>query len=378
MLKWILGLTFLGQSALAAQMNDVLTTQFLKKKKSFIYSPLSLDVALSMTAEGSAGETRKQFQKVLGLPNSEIFKKLNIKHTDYDFVSAQKVWLQKDYPIEAKFAKSLKEDYQSSLELADFKTKAPEYAPVINKWVEEKTKDKIKDLIPSTALTALTRLVLVNAVYFKAKWMDEFDANATREADFKVSADRKEKVQMMHDKFHSLQWLETKNFSSVILPYIGEDISFVVFLPKKVGGEFEASFLKEILAVKTSQYKPETVIVELPKFKTEYTADVENPLKAAGLGLAFDKVKADFSLISPLVKTNIEENLYISNIFHKAFIEVGEKGTEAAAATAVVMATLGAALPIEPPKQFFADHPFMYFIKQKDQILFAGYFAGSK
>ncbi|WP_409479606.1 serpin family protein [Pseudobdellovibrio sp. HCB154] len=378
MLKWILGLTFLSQSVVAGPMNDILTAQYLKKKKSFIYSPLSLDVALSMTAEGSAGETRQQFKKILALPNSEIYKKLNVKHSDYEFVSAQKVWVQQDYPIEAAFEKTLKESYQSALEKADFKTKSAEVVPVINKWVEEKTKEKIKDLIPANGLNALTRFVLVNAVYFKAKWLSEFDANSTEEADFKVDHSTKIKVSMMFKKFHGLKYFEGKDFTSVILPYQGDDISFVVFLPKTIGGEFKPNFLKNISKVKDSDYKEPAVNVYLPKFKTEFSTEVENDLKTVGLTLPFDKVKADFSLMSPLVKTAKEENLYISKIFHKAFVEVGEKGTEAAAATAVVMMTMGAALPVEKPKEFKADHPFIYFIKQKDQILFAGYFAGNK
>lgn len=378
MLKWIFGLSLLSQAVMASPMNEVLTAQYLKKKKSFIYSPLSLDVALSMTAEGSAGDTRKQFKNILALPDSAIYKKLNVKHSEYDFVSAQKVWIQQDYPIETSFAKILKEDYQSTLEKANFKTKSAEVIPVINKWAEEKTKEKIKDLIPPNGLTALTRFVLVNAVYFKAKWLSEFDANNTHEGAFKTAGKKEERLQLMSDKFHNLKYFEGKGFSSVVLPYIGEDISFVVFLPKSVDGEFDKNFLKNILAVKNSDYKKITVNVVLPKFKSEFSTQAEEDLKLAGLTLPFDKAKADFSLMSPLVKKSKEENLYISKIFHKAFIEVGEKGTEAAAATAVVMAAFGAAMPTEKPKEFIADHPFVYFIKQKDQVLFSGYFAGNK
>lgn len=378
MFKWIFSLSLLSQAAMATPMSDILTAQYLKKKKSFIYSPLSLDVALSMTAEGSAGETRKQFQKILALPNSDIYKKLNVKHAEYDFVSAQKVWVQSDYPILAPFEKTLKEDYQSTLERADFKTKYAEMAPVINKWVEDKTKNKIKNLIPDNVLKPLTRFVLVNAVYFKAKWNTEFDVNSTSDEDFSVDKTTKIKVPMMYEKFGSLKYFEGKDFTSIILPYKGDDISFVVFLPKTIGGEFAADFLKNVAAVKDADYKMPEVRLFLPKFKTEFATEVENDLKTAGLNLAFDKDKADFSLMSPLVKKSKAENLYISNIFHKAFIEVGEKGTEAAAATAVVMMAAGAAMPIEKPKVFKADHPFIYFIKQKDQILFVGYFAGNK
>jgi len=374
MLKWILGLSILGQTVVASPMNEILTAQYLKKKKAFIYSPLSLDVALSMTAEGSAGETRKQFQKILALPNAEIYKKLNVKAFAYDFVSAQKVWVKNDYPLLAPFEKTLKENYQSTIERADFAKDPVATAKVINKWVEEKTKDKIKDLVPASALTSLTRLVLVNAVYFKEKWLSEFDANSTQEQDFKTAAKSKVKVDMMFEKFHSLKYFEGKGFTSIKLPYQGDDISFVVFLPKTIGGEFEKNFLKNILAVKDSDYQQPAVNVYLPKFKSEFSAEVEKDLQAAGLTLPFEKAKADFSLMSPLVKQKPEENLYISKIFHKAFIEVAEKGTEAAAASAVVMAAMGAAMPIEKPKEFKADHPFLYLIKQKDQILFVGYF----
>ncbi len=374
MLKWIFGLSILGQTVVASSMNEILTAQYLKKKKAFIYSPLSLDVALSMTAEGSAGETRKQFKKILKLPNAEIYKKLNVKAAEYDFVSAQKVWVKADYPLLASFEKTLKEDYQSTIERADFATDPAATAKVINKWVEEKTKDKIKDLVPVSALTSLTRLVLVNAVYFKAKWLSEFDANSTQEQEFKTATKANIKVDMMFKKFQSLEFFEGKGFSAIKLPYQGDDISFVVFLPKTVGGEFDKNFLKNILAVKDSDYQQPAVNVYLPKFKSEFSTEVEKDLQVAGLTLPFEKAKADFSLMSPLVKQNPEENLYISKIFHKAFVEVGEKGTEAAAASAVVMAAMGAAMPIDKPKEFKADHPFLYFIKQKDKILFVGYF----
>lgn len=370
MLKWIFGLSLLCQSVVASPINAMLTAQYLKKKKSFIYSPLSLDVALSMTAEGSVGETRKQFQKILSLPNAEIYKKLNVKSAEYDFVSAQKVWVQADYPVLAPFEKVLKEDYQSTLEKTDFKKNHSKAISDINKWVEEKTREKIKDLIPATGLTPLTRFVLVNAVYFKAKWLSQFDAHATREGVFKVNSNELH-IPMMYKNFHGLKYYEGKGFSSIQLPYQGDDISFVVFLPKTGGGEFDKNFLKNVLAVKDSAYTETAVNVEFPKFTTTYSTQVEEDLKASGLDLPFSKTKADFSLMSP-------EYLHIDKIFHKAFIEVGEKGTEAAAASAVVMAALGAAMPTEKPKVFKADHPFLYFIKQKDQILFVGYFAGNK
>lgn len=380
MLRWILGLSwlFVSQVVCASQLNNILMAEYLKKKKTFIFSPVSLEVALSMTAEGASGNTLTQFEKLLGLPNAELYKKLNFKSSDYEFISAQKVWIQKDYMILPLFEKSLKEDYQSSLEKADFKNDYLKMVPVINKWVSEKTKDKIKDLIPKDGLTEWTRLVLVNAAYFNAKWLNEFDASRTRESLFKTTAQSKETVQMMSHDFSSLKYFEAKNFLTIVLPYVGDDLSFHVFLPKKVGGEFDKDFLKSLQEIKDSDYKDMNVFVKLPKFSTEYTADVKNYLEAAGIKLPFDEKKADFSKISLTVKKSKEDVLYINNIFQKAFIEVGEKGTEAAAATAVVVQIRGTGPPPSKPKEFIADHPFLYFIKQKDQIFFAGYFAGNK
>lgn len=355
----------------ASTLTEKLTQQLLSRKKAFVYSPVSVEVALSMTAEGADKETRKQFEK-LGLPNLNAFKKINTHASEYDFVSAQKIWLQQDYPVVPKFTETMKSDYQSELKQADFVTAYENARLEINKWVEEKTKEKIKELIPVRGIDGSTRFVLVNAIYFKAKWLSVFAADKTQNEDFKVSATDSKKVEMMNKTFSGLKYYSSKDFTSIQLPYQGDDIYFEVFLPKDNGGEFKKDFVKKALKVKVMDYKSDIVNVKLPKFTTKYTEELSAVLDRIGLVLPFS-TKANFSLMTPKA---LEDQIHIDKVFHQAFIEVGEKGAEAAAATAVAMVKMTAMMPITNPKKFFADRPFLYLIKKNDQVLFAGYYKG--
>ena len=237
----------------------------------------------------------------------------------------------------------------------------------INHWVEEQTNDKIKDLIPPGSLDALTRLVLTNAVYFKGDWVQPFDKRNTREEDFTVSAQGKVKVPLMHQRAR-MGYTEEETFQALEMPYAGRDLSMVVLLPKKVGGlpELEKAITVDKLASLMSKLHVREVITYLPKFKLETSFGLNPTLGAMGMKRAFSQA-ADFSGISSV------ESLYISAVLHEAYVDVNEEGTEAAAATGVMVGAMAARLP-QPIPVFRADHPFLFLIHdtKAGSILFMG------
>ena len=209
----------------------------------------------------------------------------------------------------------------------------------INHWVEQQTNDKIKDLIPPGSLDALTRLVLTNAVYFKGDWVQPFDKQNTREEDFTVSAQEKVKTPLMHQQT-KMGYAEEETFQALEMPYAGRELSMVVLLPKKADGlpELEKTITVDKLAALLSKLRVREVVTYLPKFKLETSFGLKPTLEAMGMKRAFSR-EADFSGISSA------ESLYISAVLHKAYVDVNEEGTEAAAATGVVMGSMAVRRP---------------------------------
>ncbi|MCI5139279.1 MAG: serpin family protein, partial [Candidatus Electrothrix sp. AR1] len=242
---------------------------------------------------------------------------------------------------------------------------------IINRWVEDKTKGKIKDLIRQGNLNYLTTLVLVNAIYFKGKWASPFDPKDTDESDvFCPSEYREVQVSMMYQK-GKFGYAEIKGAQLLELPYMGKQLSMVIILPEKVVGlpEIENRLTEKNLEAWLSRLSQQDVKVYLPKFNVTWgTFDLMRPLQASGMRKAFNLKRANFSGIDGT------KNLFISSVFHKTFIEVNEEGTEAAAATAVVEDW--GALYAEPAlfTLFEADHPFLFLIRDNvtKSILFLG------
>jgi len=236
----------------------------------------------------------------------------------------------------------------------------------INDWVAEKTKDKIKDLIPKGILDALTKLVLTNAVYFKAEWSEQFKKNATEESDFFTFGDTV-RVDMMNQK-KRFNYMENDELQFIEMPYKGGDASMFVLLPKKKDGlrEIEKKITWTDIEKYTQSLQSKEVEVFFPKFKMSLEYELSELMKRMGMSDAFSKA-ADFS------KMTGNKQLYISAIIHKTFIAVDEEGTEAAAATAVVM-RMKSLPPPQDYEVFIADHPFFYFIKENNTgtVLFAG------
>src|SRR5215813_2046189 len=354
-----------------------LYAQLHSQQGNLFFSPLSLSTALAMTYGGARGQTAEQMATVLHFPAEQqqlppVFAILSKDlHADsetpgYQLHVANALWGQKGYRFRQDFLSTTKTYYGAGLNEVDFQTAAEETRKTINAWVEQQTKDKIKDLIPLGALNELTRLVLTNAIYFKGDWLLPFMKSLTKEEDFKVATDRQVTVPMLHQTGF-FKYFDGGNFQALELPYVENKLSMVVFLPKKVDGlaEFEQSLTAQNLMKWLPQLQQHEVVVTLPKFRVTAEFTLNKTLSSMGMPLAFSPHAADFSGMSE------EKDLYLSAVIHKAYVDVNEEGTEAAAATGIVTRTMSAG---PPPSTFHADHPFVFLIRDNSSgsLLFLG------
>jgi serpin B len=341
------------------------------KEENLFYSPASISIALAMTYAGARGNTEKQMANVLNftLPQDRLhpaYSKLieNLKsNKDYELNIANALWLQKDYKYLQEFLNIMEKYYKGGFNEVDYITD-PEGARIkINDWVSRETKGKIKDILNPGDITRLTRLVLTNAIYFKGKWQTEFNKNLTNDEYFYLINGQKTKVKMMYQK-NTFNYYENNDLQLLEIPYKGNKISMVIILPKV--GKFKTvenimdekklqEWLKNAMGTEVKAY--------IPRFKFTQSFDLSKNLSDMGMEDAFSAA-ADFSGI------NGKKNLYISEVIHKAFVEVNEEGTEAAAATAVVLDTKA----LIEELVFKADHPFIFLIRDKEtgSILFMG------
>jgi serpin B len=347
-------------------------------------SPYSISSALAMTYAGAKGNTAKEMADVLAFALDgdslhgtfgAVTDNLNAKGSEgrFDLSVANALWGQEGYKFLKAFLDLNDKYYGAGLENVDFAGDTEGARSEINAWVEEKTNHKIKDLLGPGVLDALTRLVLTNAIYFKGKWAEEFDDRRTKDEQFKVTAEATVPTPMMHqtDKFG---YMETDTFQALELPYVGGALSMVVLLPGEVDGlpELERALTVEALTGWLEQIRGQEVSVTLPRFKVTSQFGLGETLTEMGMKDAFRADAADFSGMTG------RQDLYISAVVHKAFVDVNEEGTEAAAATGVAT-TLSARLD-RRPKVFRADHPFLFMIREKEtgSILFMGRLASPK
>ncbi|MEO8878426.1 MAG: serpin family protein [Polyangiaceae bacterium] len=352
-------------------------------KGNVFYSPTSIEVALAMAAAGAHGDTAQQMQKVLHLGSDAGKTNAAASHLLASWTTpsdsgptlnvANRLWGQKDYAFLPDYLQTTHDSYGAELALVDFK-KAPEDArKAINTWVADKTNQKILDLIPSGALSPLTRLVLTNAVYFKGTWSTAFDKASTKNESF-LAGTTKVTVPMMQHKFTSAMYAELPHAQMLSLPYKGDaahSLSMVIVLPKSgtplttAEADLNSGAVTKWVGMETMR----SVNVSLPRFKTSSQFELGPTLKQMGMPLPFSD-QADFTGMS---SAKGGEELKISNVIHKAFVDVNEDGTEAAAATGVVMGTRGMMVP-QNPVDFKVDHPFAFFIRddKSGAILFAG------
>ena len=345
------------------------------------YSPYSISLALAMTYAGAHGETEAQMAKALRYTLSQ--ERLHPAFNGLDQALAERgegaegrdgegfrlnianaIWGQQDYAFLEGFLDTLAIDYGAGLRVLDF-VGAPEDCRVtINDWVSEETEGKIEDLLPRGTIDPLTRLILTNAIYFNAAWAYPFEEEATHEGPFTRFDGTQIMVPLMHQN-ESFGYAEGDNYQALELPYDGGEMSMIILLPERDEFEaFEGSLDGERVQRIIEEVSYRQVAVTMPSFEFESKFNLNQALAALGMPTAFSD-RADFSGMTG------DRDLYISEVLHNAFVSVDEEGTEAAAATAVVM-KLGAMT--EQPIEVLLDHPFIFLIRDVESgaVLFVG------
>lgn len=352
-------------------------------KGNMFLSPMSIHTALAMTRAGARGTTDRQMSRTLHLDAAGdqahaslalLTAKLNSPPRDfkqnplYELSVVNALWGDRRYGFDPEFTALLKDSYGAPMHLVDFR--APE--PVrkrINDWAAMQTRQKILDLIPQGLITPRTRLVLTNAIYFKSNWAHPFKKPATAVGEFRISPGKTVRPRMMNQKYR-FGYYEGLHFQALRLPYNRWALEMLIFLPKKDDGLaiVEKQLTTKNLATWQGKFRTADVKVTLPRFTFATQFKLTETLKAMGMADAFS-MGADFSGMSKAKK----KDLFITDVVHKAFVALDEDGTEAAAATAVMMGLTSAIRPTTP-KVFKADHPFVFLIRHREtgSILFMG------
>jgi len=349
------------------------------EKGNIFFSPWSLSYALAMTGEGARGKTAEEMSSVLHFSASEsarrrsfslIDKKVNASDSGCSLHVANALWVEKSFHLEEDYSELLEKSYHARATNLDFINAGEESRRIINSWVEEKTCGKIREIIPSDVIDYLTRLILTNAIYFKGRWRREFDRNLTAKEDFFTGEGSKVAVPMMRrlDDSAVFPYFESEELQVLRLPYLGDRLSMTLILPRNNDlAPLEASLDAETISRWRMELVERRADVYIPRFKVASNYPLNEILIKLGMPTAFDDSASDFTGMS--IKWG--RRLYISHVFHRAYVEVNEEGTEAAAATAVVIKWR--CLPPKPPI-FRADRPFIFMITddQTGLILFMG------
>jgi serpin B len=346
------------------------------------YSPYSLSEALAMTYGGARANTEKEMAAALEfqLPQDTLhpaFDTLDLalasrgqgaKGKDqqpFRLHVVNAIWGQSGFDFLPSYLDLLAQNYGAGLRILDFQ-KSPEPSRVtINDWVAQQTEQKIKDLIPKGSITDMTRLVLTNAIYFNAAWQNQFDKNSTKPGDFTLNNGNKVSAPMMQEQA-SFNYTSGDGYQAVDLPYDGNELSMVILLPDQGKFDsFEAALTGQSVSGIIQGMKSRTVALTMPKFTTEQSFGLRSALTSLGMKDAFKPNVADFSGMDG------KKDLYIQDVVHKAFIAVDEAGTEAAAASGVIVGTTS--VPVDIVK-LDLNRPFIYFIRdiQTSAILFVG------
>ena len=342
------------------------------ENKNVVVSPFSVKMALSMAAQGANGKTLEEMNKVIGLDetSNEYFRRLiedAAKDGDITLNIANSVWLRQGLQFNPAYMDILDSYYMAQASTLDFAE--PSSKDTINKWVSEKTNGKIEEIVDE--IKPLDIAFLINAIYFNANWSTPFEQGLTSKKDFTLLDGSKVKADLMSKTAHLL-YQENNEFQAVELPY-GENERYVmrVYLPKEdvKFDKFVKGIDKESLQQWGGDFGSMKGVLELPKFKTEYSNSMKDILISMGIKEAFNSNSADFSKM-----VTVEgQNVYISEVMHKTYIDVNEKGTEAAAATSIEMSATSAPQP-EEMFEMIVDRPFVFTIDDKEsgEILFIG------
>jgi serpin B len=379
-----------GNTAFAVQ----LYSQVKANRGNVVVSPYSLSLALAMTDAGARGQTARQIEQAIHLPTGAkalpaLFGSLDaaVSAAQGDGIElhiANSLWPQNTYPFRLEFLDLLKTDYRAAVLPQDYVHQREQARAAINQWVDQSTRHKITDVIPPNTLDAFTRLVLVNAIYFKGVWDTPFPEYATRPDRFYPAPGKEITVPFMQVE-GDFNWGENEDLQWLVLPYKGKRFEMVILLPR-AGGIMEQEFREtrasdnnrlrksatidgleramnpNKLATWTSACRNQKIMVTIPKFKISSDLRLNGLLQALGVKDAFNPKRADFSGMD-----GRQHWLYLSDVLQKAFIEVDEKGTEAAAASATMMTH-------SSPPMFYADHPFVFVLRETatGSILFMG------
>jgi len=366
-----------GNNAFAFDLYQVLK----QTGGNLFYSPYSISEALAMTYAGARGETEEDMAQALNFTLSQdrlhpAFNSLDLQlkqrgqgaqgtdGTGFRLDVANAIWGQKDYQFLAQYLDVLAQNYGAGLRIVDFINQVEQSRVTINQWVSDQTQGKIKDLIPPGAINDLTRLVLTNAIYFNAAWKYPFNDEATSNGLFYLPDGSSVTIPMMKQT-ESFKYAEGADYQAVELLYSGEELSMVILLPQAGGFEaFENSLDAELVTTIIGQLETKEVSLTMPKFEYESSFSLKQALSMLGMGVAFTP-EADFSGMDG------NHDLLIQDVLHKAFVSVDEAGTEAAAATAVIVGLTS--IPAQPT-QFTIDRPFLFLIRDisTGSIVFVG------
>ena len=347
-----------------------------------VVSPYSVSAALAMTYAGARGETESQMAAALhfDLPPDQLhpaFNQLELSlagvgapdpsgEQPFQLKIANAIWTDRTLALLNDYLDVIAGNYAAGIHLADFINAFEAARGEINAWVSQQTERRIKNLIPEGALDASTRMVLVNAIYFKGDWQHQFDAADTTEEPFRLLDGSEVHVKMMHALLPNASHTEGDGFQVVQLPYEGGTAAMMLIVPDQDQfAVFDQSLDATRLRAINANLQPVSVQLGLPKFSFGASFDMGGELAALGMPDAFDPENADFSGMTG------GRDLYVSKVLHQAFVAVDEKGTEAAAATSVIMAPTSIMLP---DLSLVLDRPFIFIIHDlgTKQILFMG------
>lgn len=342
--------------------------------ENIFFSPWSISTAIAMAYEGARGDTANEIQNVFHFPKDDNTRRLSFAKVlntinkaggKYKLHTANAIWLQKDYPFLKDYKNTISKSYLGEIKNLDFVDNPSGSSSEINNWVSKYTNNKIKEIVSPDMFNDFTRAVLTNAIYFKGKWKHKFDREDTKPEDFTFDSGEKIKVPMMRltDEDLKFNYAEADEVQILEMKYQGEKISMLVLLPRSDIYYLDSILTEEKLQEWRSKLTSETVFIYMPKYTFETSYSLTDYLKNMGMNLPFTD-GADFSGMDGT------KMLRISDVLHKAYIDVYEEGTEAAAATAVIMVEKSARRNLE----FRADHPFIFIIQDTEtgNILFLG------
>jgi serpin B len=354
-------------------------------------SPASISTAFGLAYAGARGSTATELAGVLHYPPvgdlhaafGGLLKTMDLRRNGRTLNVNNALWLQEGLKLKPDYLSLVERHYGAGLQWVDYRRDCEAARQRINRWVEAKTNNRIRGLLQAPNLTPDTRSILVNTVYFKADWAVPFDPRASKDGDFTLASGTKAKARLMHRKL-DIPYAEAGGVKAVALPYRGSETEMVLLLPDRADGlaALEKGLTPATLDSWVAKLREgrQKVLVTLPRFKVEKRFELAEPLDHLGMQIAFSDY-SDFSgmkFVDAASRDREDWNFKLNEVVHQVFVEVEEKGTEAAAATAIVMAIVTGARIEQEPKLFTADHPFLFLIRDRRTglILFIGRYTG--